>query len=346
MNLVSLNLPHFQKKLLSWYDHHKRDLPWRKTKDPYAIWLSEIMLQQTNVETVIPYYHNFLKQMPTLADVAKANSETLLKLWAGLGYYSRIRNFHEATKEVQNHYQGNIPQLKTELIQLPGLGDYTASAIASIAFNQPEAVVDGNVMRVISRLFCYGEDIISTQAKKYFQEQATTLLHKKRAGDFNQAMMELGATVCSPTKPLCLLCPVNSYCQAYSLGVQETLPFKAKKTVYKNEELVASIYCHHGKYLLRKRSKKEILSGMWEFPLTPKKKSKKITGQLLPINHAIMNRRIKIYPILVSKIKKNANSGYRWFKPTQLNALPLTTITKKIIQSSFEKSSPSLVAQK
>lgn len=293
------------------------------------------MLQQTTVETVIPYYHRFLKKMPTLADVAKADSETLLKLWAGLGYYGRIRNFHQSAKEVQNHYQGNIPQLKTELIKLPGLGDYTASAIASIAFNQPEAVVDGNVMRVISRLFCYRKDIASPQAKKYFKDQASTLLHTKRAGDFNQAMMELGATICSPTKPVCLLCPVNIYCQAYSLGVQETLPFKAKKIVYQNEELVASIYCQNGKYLLRKRGKEEILSGMWEFPLTPKKKSKKIPGQLSPIHHAIMNHRIKIYPILVSKIKKNVNSGYKWFKPTQFNSFPLTTITKKILHASL-----------
>ncbi|MBI4412676.1 MAG: A/G-specific adenine glycosylase [Deltaproteobacteria bacterium] len=320
-----------RKQLLEWYDANKRDLPWRETSDPYRVWLSEIMLQQTTVETVIPYYHKFLSRFPTLKSVAEASIDDLLLLWQGLGYYNRIRQFHRAAQRVANEWGGIIPTTKEELIRLPGLGPYTAGAVASIAFGQPVSAVDGNIIRVLSRLFHFTEDAFTTQAKKYFGEKASSLVDPVRPGDFNQALMDLGSSVCTPTRPACLLCPLNNFCQACRKGKPETLPIRLKKTVYRKEELICLLYLRGGKFWLRRRRPDEIMAGLWEFPL--RRQGRRPYGlQLAPVSHTIMNRRITVHPykVEVSKFAEKDDEG-RWIRPDNLHELPLTTITRKVL---------------
>lgn len=325
----------FRKNLLQWYHKNKRDLPWRKTKDPYAIWLSEIMLQQTTVATVIPYYQKFLKKFPTLSHLAKAPEQDYLKMWAGLGYYNRIRNFQKACQIVATDLKGVIPQRKEELLKLPGLGEYTAGAVASIAFEEPVPIVDGNIIRVLSRLYRYGQDITQLKSKKFFWDKAGELLDQKSPGDFNQAMMELGATVCTPKNPLCLLCPVKEECKAVSQGDPEKYPVRLKKPIYQKEQRTCYVYLHEKKTLLRQRQPGEILAGLWEFPEQPliDPKSWQERKALSPIRHAIMNSRITISPLIVSVSKPtNPSQDFKWVHWNLLAKHPLTTITSKIIK--------------
>ena len=251
--MLNFILPDFRKSLLTWYSKHKRNLPWRHTSNPYKIWLSEIMLQQTTVEVVIPYYNRFLKTLPSLEDVAKVSEAELLKLWAGLGYYNRIRNFQKAARLVIAEQAGEIPKTKTQLMELPGLGSYTAAAIASIAFGEPVAVVDGNVMRVVTRLKAYGGDIGEASTKQFVQEVANQLLDQKNPGDFNQAMMELGALVCGKI-PQCQNCPVNRFCKAKDRH-PERLPV-VKKTRYQNRQ-IASLLLFKGRSIVLKAPAKD-----------------------------------------------------------------------------------------
>lgn len=349
----------FSAKLLSWYDAHKRDLPWRKTKDPYKIWLSEIMLQQTTVKTVIPYYQNFLKKFPDLKSVATAGDSDLIHAWSGLGYYQRIRNFKKACSQVISDYQGKIPSSFESLITLSGLGPYTAAAVASIAFDEKVAVVDGNVIRVLSRLFAYSEDMASGRSKKFFLEKATLLMTPSpHPGDFNQAMMELGATVCTPKKPLCLLCPVQSFCLAYKKGNPESYPVKNKKIVYKKEFYLVFILKQNGYFLMRQRNSNEIMSGIWEFPMEVINESfnqdAKVISEIVknkkwPIGeviflksftHAIMNRRMVLYPVVIDIPKSRSVTNIKlgenvWKKREELSKVPITTITRKALK--FEK---------
>ena len=348
----------FSAKLLSWYDANKRDLPWRKTKDPYKIWVSEIMLQQTTVKTVIPYYKNFLKKFPDLKSVATANDSDLIHAWSGLGYYQRIRNFKKACSQVISDYQGKVPSSFESLITLSGLGPYTAAAVASIAFDEKVAVVDGNVIRVLSRLFAYSEDMTSGRSKKFFSEKATEFLSSKRPGDFNQAMMELGATVCTPRKPLCLLCTVRSFCLAYKKGNPESYPVKKKKNVYKKEFHLIFILKQNGHVLMRQRTASEIMSGIWEFPMEVinesfsqdakviseiVKNKRWPTGEvsfLKSFTHAIMNRRMVLYPVVIDITKSRSAPNIKlgenmWKKREELSKVPITTITRKALK--FEK---------
>jgi len=204
----------FSKKILQWYAQNKRDLPWRKTRDPYRIWLSEIMLQQTRVAQGIPYYHRFIKSFPKVEDLAAASEEEVLKLWQGLGYYSRARNLHATAKLISEEYQGKFPSTYKELIKLKGVGDYTASAIASICFDAPEAVVDGNVYRVLARYFGVNTPINSAAGISYFKELAQSVMDSAEIRDYNQGIMEFGAIQCAPKKPYCLHCPLNDSCLA------------------------------------------------------------------------------------------------------------------------------------
>ncbi len=264
----------FQTALINWFQRHKRDLPWRHTKDPYKIWLSEIMLQQTQVATVIPYYQRWLEKFPTLQSVADASEDKILKTWEGLGYYSRARNFHSACKEAISKYDGKVPEDIEEIQQLPGIGRYTAGAILSIAFNKPVPLVDGNVIRVLSRLFAIKKDPRRFQV--LFWEQAEKLLFKKEPGTFNQALMELGATVCTPTNPSCLICPVNSFCLAKKQGIQEQLPLSPKRAKTQIVHLASALIRQNGKILLCQRKQPGHLKGMWEPPTVsfiPKKES-------------------------------------------------------------------------
>lgn len=252
--------------LLSWYDAGARVLPWRENPEPYWVWVSEIMLQQTRVEAVKPYYERFLNELPTVADLAAAPEEQILKLWEGLGYYNRVRNMQKAAQIVMERYSGAIPASYEELRSLPGIGEYTAGAIASIAFQIPAPAVDGNVLRVISRLLCRRENILDPKVKKWTEEEIRKII-PKRAGDFNQSLMELGAMVCLPNgAPKCGECPLSSLCRAHTQGIEETLPVKAKKKPRKQEQRTVFLLTCGEKLALRRRPEKGLLAGLWELP--------------------------------------------------------------------------------
>lgn len=252
--------------LLPWYEANRRDLPWRQDQDPYHIWLSEIMLQQTRVEAVKGYYGRFLAALPTIADLAKADDETLLKLWEGLGYYSRVRNLKKAAQVIQSEYGGIFPQEHKAVLALPGIGDYTAGAICSIAFGQPTPAVDGNVLRVISRLQADATPIDLPARKKEVQSLLVAI-YPEKAGDFTQALMELGATVCGPNRvPDCENCPCSHLCRGYQTGVAEQLPIKLPKKGRRVEEKTVFVLRCDGKYALCKRPEKGLLAGLWQFP--------------------------------------------------------------------------------
>ncbi|MGJ7918936.1 A/G-specific adenine glycosylase [Neobacillus sp. LXY-4] len=257
----------FQADLINWFEVEQRQLPWRENQDPYRIWVSEIMLQQTRVDTVIPYYNRFIKQFPTIKTLAEADEEKVLKAWEGLGYYSRVRNLHAAVKEVHEHYGGQVPNSPKEIASLKGVGPYTAGAILSIAFGLPEPAVDGNVMRVLSRILLITEDIAKPSVRKIFEQAVRTIISYENPSYFNQALMELGALICTPTSPSCLLCPVRDHCHAFSEGVQDQLPVKTKKKRERLVSIVSAVLSNHeGKLLIHKRPKEGLLANLWEFP--------------------------------------------------------------------------------
>jgi A/G-specific adenine glycosylase len=231
----------FRKQLLSWFRQFQRDLPWRRTKDPYRVWLSEIMLQQTRVAAVIPYYQRFLERFPDVNALAAAPQEEVLRLWSGLGYYSRARNLQHAAQQIVAKYGGVFPRGEEDALELPGIGSYTAAAILSIAYGAKHAVLDGNVARVLARIFVVRGDLRDAKRWQGLQKQANALLDPKSPGDWNQAMMELGATLCTPRSPQCLLCPVAQFCRARKLGIAESLPAKRKKRATEQITLASAV---------------------------------------------------------------------------------------------------------
>ena len=252
--------------LLQWYEYNRRILPWREDPAPYHVWVSEIMLQQTRVEAVKGYYDRFLTHLPDIEALAQAEEEMLLKLWEGLGYYNRVRNMQKAAKILVEEYGGKMPADYELIRSLPGIGDYTAGAISSIAFSLPYPAVDGNVLRVMSRIACSGEDIAKEQTKKKLKEDLTSIIPEE-SGDFNQSLMELGATVCLPNgKPLCEQCPVMHLCRAFREGKEMSLPVKSGKKERRIEKRqVYVIFCGE-ELVLHKRGGKGLLAGLWEFP--------------------------------------------------------------------------------
>lgn len=258
----------FSRELLAWYRVQKRDLPWRRTRDPYRIWVSEVMLQQTRVETVKPYYERFIAQFPTVRALAEAPEETVLKAWEGLGYYSRARNLHAAAKEVAEKYGGEVPDSKEQFASLKGVGPYTAGAVMSIAFNRREPAVDGNVMRVLSRFFCIEEDIAKGGTRAMMERLQYELIPDGEASDFNQALMELGALVCTPKSPSCLTCPVMAMCAGRLAGKEESLPVKSKAKPPRPEFRACALVvgADGASVLLRQRPATGLLAGMWEPP--------------------------------------------------------------------------------
>ena len=252
--------------LLPWYHSHKRDLPWRRDKDPYHIWLSEIMLQQTRVEAVKGYYGRFLENIPQIADLAKAEDDLLHKLWEGLGYYSRVRNLKIAAQKIMTEYHGVFPTTYSEVFALPGIGEYTAGAICSIAYNMKTPAVDGNVLRVVSRITNDDAPIdqISTKRKV---NNALREIYPDEAGDFTQALMELGATVCVPNgTPDCEICPCKTFCLAHKNGTEQTLPVKSAKRPRRREKMTLFVMRCGDRYALQKRPNKGLLAGLWQFP--------------------------------------------------------------------------------
>lgn len=264
----------FKNKLTNWYSNNKRDLPWRNTQNPYHIWLSEIILQQTQVKQGLPYYKAFIKQFPTVFDLANASEKAILKLWQGLGYYSRARNLHTTAKYIAFDLNGKFPNNYKDLLKLKGVGDYTASAIASIAFNEVAAVVDGNVYRVLSRHFGIETPINSTDGIKEFKKLASSLIDRRQPAVFNQAIMEFGATQCKPKNPYCIVCPLNESCVALQKNLIDVLPVKLKKTKIKTK-FFNFLVCidNNNNTILEKRTSKGIWQNLYQFPLIESNKS-------------------------------------------------------------------------
>ena len=255
--------------LLQWYKLNKRDLPWRRTKDPYHIWVSEIMLQQTRVEAVKPYYERFIAALPTVKDLAEADEEVILKLWEGLGYYSRVRNMQKAARQIIEEYEGIFPHDHKNLLKLKGIGPYTAGAVGSIAFDLRVPAVDGNVLRVMSRITADPSDISLQATKKEWENRLTEIMPSEHSGDFNQALMELGATVCLPNGvPKCEVCPVRKYCKAYHKNATTLYPVKAEKKARTIEKLNVFFCVYQDKIAISKRPEKGLLPGLWELPNT------------------------------------------------------------------------------
>jgi len=260
----------FSRKLLSWYWANRRDLPWRRTRDPYHIWVSEIMLQQTRVDTAIPYFNRFVERFPTVRDLAEAPEADVLKLWEGLGYYSRARNLQAAARQVVERHGGQVPADREALAALKGIGPYTVGAILSIAFNVPEPAVDGNVMRVLSRFFGLEDDVARPATRTRMEALARELIPDGHAGDFNQALMELGALICTPKSPQCAGCPVTGECEGRRSGRAESLPVKSKakppRPQYRLAALVEGTGPLSGRVLVRQRPPEGLLASLWELP--------------------------------------------------------------------------------
>lgn len=253
--------------LLTWYDLNGRTLPWRSVVTPYRTWVSEIMLQQTRVSAVIPYFERFMEELPDVSALAAVSEERLFKLWEGLGYYSRARNLQKAAKIVVSDFGGALPRSYHALLSLPGIGEYTAAAIASINFSEPVAAVDGNLLRVAARVSGCAEDIMDAKVRRLFRQRLDAAIDAARPGAYNQAMMDLGATVCLPNgAPKCEICPARMMCEAYKNGLTEILPVRAKKKARKIEERTVLLLFQNGKTALRKRADTGLLASLWEFP--------------------------------------------------------------------------------
>jgi A/G-specific adenine glycosylase len=256
----------FVPLLLDWYEHNARELPWRSAVSPYCTWISEIMLQQTQVETVLPYFERWMVRFPDIKTLAAADEQDVLTVWEGLGYYSRARNLHRAARQVMMEHNGQLPRTCAALKSLPGIGPYTAAAMASIAFGEDVAAVDGNIRRVIARLFDVSVPARSTQGEKQIQKLTQAYLPLGRAGDYNQALMDLGALICTPKKPDCTSCPIAVECSALQLGLQEERPVRMPRKKVPHLTVTAAIIRQDGLVLLAQRPPKGLLGGLWEFP--------------------------------------------------------------------------------
>jgi A/G-specific adenine glycosylase len=305
----------FRRRLLDWFDRHKRDLPWRQDRDPYRVWLSEVMLQQTRVAAVTDHYRKFLRRFPTIEKLASARESSVLAAWSGLGYYRRARMLHTAAKKIVKELEGKVPGSAADLRVLPGIGRYTAAAIASIAFDQPVAVVDGNVERVLQRV--QGRNL----AGEELWRSAGELLNRRRPGDFNQAMMELGATTCLPRQPQCLLCPVSDLC-----ATRGELHRPGNRSRQIKREISYALACRDGAIFMVKRPKTAtLMPGMWELPETSVNGT---TASWLTLRHSIT---VTDYLVRVMQSLPPDGVDGRWVPKSQVTALPLTGLARKIL---------------
>ncbi len=308
--------------LLEWFSKNKRNLPWRKKRSPYRVWLSEAMLQQTQVATVIPYFERWLKKFPTLQDLAQAPLDEVLKQWEGLGYYRRARNLHKAAQVIAFTENGVFPKMYTGWLELPGIGPYTAAAISSIINREKVLVVDGNVKRVVARLFSIKGDISEKTAK----ERLEPYLPDTKPGDFNEALMELGATICTPKNPKCLFCPVSKVCQAFQSGKVEKFPTAKVKKKVPHRHKYALISIKDNALWLRQRSEEEMLSGLWGFALIddlPKK-----ARVLKNVQHTYTHFKLTVTPVITPVSKKSVGE---FISSSKLGALALSTLDYKIL---------------
>jgi len=339
-----------QQDLLTWYNQAKRDLPFRKTLDPYYILISEIMSQQTQITAVVPYYNRFIHQFPTTKDLAEASEEDLLKAWEGLGYYSRARNLQTSAQMVEE--LGYFPTNYEEILKLKGVGPYTAGAVASIVFKQPTPAVDGNVFRVISRLGAIFADITKPKTRKLFEEVISELICHKHPGDFNQSLIELGALICVPRSPKCLECPVQKHCQAYAQGIDEQLPVKTKAAKQRKVKLVVVVIENEeGEWLIRKRPSTGLLANFYEFKQVEYESGEPEEGLIghlieegyrikkvkpLGFSTHIFSHRIwemEAYHIKVDAAHAKLNKTEQWITPNDIDAYPLAIAHTKIIKS-------------
>lgn len=270
-----------QEPTIKWYQKNKRELPWRKEKNPYSIWISEIMLQQTRIEAVKEYYKRFLEQIPTIKALAKINEEKLLKLWEGLGYYNRARNLKKAAQMIQEKYKGEMPKKYEELVQLPGIGEYTAGAISSISYNEKVPAVDGNVIRVLSRVVGSQKDILENKTKKEFTQKLKEVM-PEQAGDFNEGLMELGELICIPNgEPLCKKCPLQEICVAKNQKLTDLIPVRKQKKNRKKEKKTVFLLEYKGKVAIQKRNSTGLLANLYEFPNIHEKTTEKQIEEIL-----------------------------------------------------------------
>jgi len=323
----------FASKLLRWYGAQHRDLPWRRTRDPYRIWVSEIMLQQTRAEAVIPYYQRFLERFPSVSALAAASEEEVLANWSGLGYYSRARNLHKAARQMEGGFPGSYQAIR----KLPGVGDYTAAAIASIAFGLPYAALDGNVMRVMSRVTNDPADIGASRTRARFRELAQhhlDALRRRQAGAFNQAMMELGATVCLPRAPRCGICPLAALCEARRAGRQEQLPVKLRKAQPVKIAMEVAVVERSGRLLLWQRpADARLLAGFWELPSPEQLPELLGTAEIGTFRHTITHHhyRVTVQAGFLAP-KARAARPLQWISVETLHALPLSTTARKALR--------------
>jgi A/G-specific adenine glycosylase len=342
-----------QRELVGWYLDNYRVLPWRKTDDPYRIWVSEVMLQQTQVNTVLPYYRKFLKRFPTVRHLAQAQLQKVLKTWEGLGYYARARNLYHAAGIVQREFNSIIPADWDQFRKLPGVGDYIAAAVLSIAFDQPYAVVDGNVKRVLARLQCIGVPVNHTGSTKTFKAAAENLKDTRRPGTYNQALMELGALICKPRAPLCDTCPLKLFCEAYQTGTVEKYPRKAARRPVPLYRIAVGVVIKGGRILITQRKPDGLLGGLWEFPGGKIKKGEnaksacireikeevnvtiKVLVHLAQIKHAYTHFKIIMdvfcCEYLEGRVKRNGPVGHRWIKMSAIDRYPLPKANHKFL---------------
>ena len=325
------NIPKFRQDILEWFEANARDLPWRRSSEPYPIWVSEIMLQQTRVAAVLDHYARFMGQFPSIFALALAREEEVLAAWSGLGYYRRAKLLHRASQFIVREHQGSLPRTSEELRKLPGIGEYTAAAIASIAFGQPIAVIDGNVQRVIQRVF-QSKEVATAQ---WIRDHADALLYRERAGDFNQSIMELGATVCLPKKPRCLHCPVHGICS--TRGEHAAQPRKQMRS----RQIAYALLCRSARgakhVLLEQRSQSaKQMPGMWELPEVAMQESDQKRVELT-LRHAITvtNYYVRVLRLPVREGDRRLadnNSRRKWIKLSELDRVPLTGLSRKVLQ--------------
>ena len=352
--ILSASLKRFREKLISWFENHQRSLPWRETENPYHIWVSEVMLQQTQVKKVVDYYRRFLQKFPTLERLAESDLQELLKMWEGLGYYARARNLRKAAKIVVSDMDGEVPTDYKTFRKLPGVGDYTAAAVQSIAFGHVHAAVDGNVKRVIARMFMLDSPVNDIKFQSLFQEKASFLLDRDQPGTFNQAMMELGAMICRPKAPLCTICPVNLFCTAFQAACQDQFPLSLKRQPIPSYHLVVAVIRRDEKILIVQRPTDGLLGGLWEFPCgeidnveeLPKDVCCRIiqdsfnlqievTDFLTQIKHAYTHFKttMDIFECryLSGEIVLEQMQDYRWIKSDQIDQYPLIGANHKFL---------------
>lgn len=343
----------FRKKLTRWYQHNYRLLPWRQTKDAYRIWVSEVMLQQTQVNTVIPYYENFMRSFPDLPTLAQAPEQEVLKAWEGLGYYARARNLHQAARQLLSEAAGRIPRDYPSFRALPGVGDYIAAAVLSLAFAAPIPVVDGNVRRVLARLYASTAPVNSAQSASVYRELAGRLLATNAPDRFNQAMMELGALICRPAKPRCGECPVTEFCAAFSRGSQARFPIRITRKKIPTHRIATGVIHRKGKLLITRRKNEGLLGGLWEFPggkieagETPEQACRReieeevnlsveVVSHLARIKHAYSHFRIVMDVFLceyqAGDVQLRGATDFRWILPHEMEKYPFPGANRKFI---------------